>query len=381
MIVAGLMSGTSADGTDVAIADINGAPPELCWKLLHHAHFPHDAALRAQIFAAFRPESARVDMLCELNFALGEAFARAALGAIREAGLTPGAVELIGSHGQTVWHVPRGAGTPSTLQLGSPAVIAERTGITVVSDFRARDIAAGGEGAPLVPYVDYLFLSHPEKTRCVQNIGGIANVCYLPARLKAQTPEGVLAFDTGPGNMLIDYGAQRITGGALLYDRDGLIAASGTPDTARVARWLSMPYFAKKPPKSTGRELFGVQLGAALWAQMEKEGLCDADKLATFTYFTAASIANAYRAFLPKPPDEVILCGGGAKNPALLRMLEACYPVCYRASGEVGIQNDAKEAMAFAVLAYETFFRRMGSLPSATGARHASMLGSVTFAR
>lgn len=379
MILVGLMSGTSADGIDAACVEIAGQPPHIRYRMLSHVSHPHPSDLRARIFAAFRPETATVDKLCALNFELGEAFAEAALAAVRAAGLRPDQVDAIGSHGQTVWHIPPGGEqTPSTLQLGSPSVIAQRTGITVVSDFRSRDMAAGGQGAPLVPYVDFLLLRHDTLSRAVQNIGGIGNVTYLPAG--AADASGVVAFDTGPGNMLMDYAAQRATDGMLQYDKDGLLAAAGRIDEQLLDQWMEDSYFAMKPPKSTGRETFGVQRGKVLYEQGLARSLSPENIIATLTAYTARSIADSYRRFLPRLPDEVLLCGGGAYNPALTDFIARELPVCrVKTCDEAGLPSQAKESIAFAILAYETLHRRPGNLPSATGAACPVVLGSVTW--
>lgn len=377
MIGVGLMSGTSADSIDAACVRIEGAPPRLDWELLSFAVTDIPEELRRDIFRAFRPETGTVDLLCQLNFTLGEAFAAAALAAIEKAGLRPEQVDFIGSHGQTVWHIPpnSGLGVPSTLQLGNPAVIAQRTGVTVVSDFRSRDMAAGGQGAPLVPFVDALLLTDEKKARAVQNIGGIGNVTFLPAGGRGEA----FGFDTGPGNMLLDRAAEVLTEGRLRCDLDGKLALAGTVREELVQKWMEEePYFAMVPPKSTGRELFGVQrLGGYL------EDLKDASKedvLATLTAFTARSIADAYRRFLPVLPDEVLLCGGGARNPAIRKLLQDELPSSrVGVTEDAGLPGDSKEAVAFAVMGYETMCRRPGNLPAATGASGPVILGSVTY--
>lgn len=377
MKVIGLMSGTSADGVDAALVEIAGAPPTLSLELLSFSFLPFDAEARSRIFSLFEPATGSVDRICRMNFAIGEWFAVAAQRAVAEAGLTLRDVALIGSHGQTIYHAT-GNDSPvrSTLQIGEEAVIAARTGITTVGDFRVADVAAGGQGAPLVSYVDWLLLSHPDRTRAVQNIGGIANVTYLP---RGGASDDVLAFDTGPGNMLIDYAAGQATAGAQSCDIDGKLAASAKVDGAFLTRLMEHPYFALSPPKTTGREQFGRMFGAKVWMRAKAEGMCDADIVATLTALTPASIADAYRRFLPQMPDEVILGGGGANNPSLVAMLrEQLAPARVTTHETVGLPNDAKEAVAFAVLAYETIHDRPGNLPACTGAGTAVVLGKVT---
>jgi anhydro-N-acetylmuramic acid kinase len=408
MIVIGLMSGTSADGIDAAVMRLEGTPPSLAWEVLGHSHRSYPPELRAEIFACFQPESSSVDRLCRLNFALGRAFGAAALEAARGAGLTIDRIDLIGSHGQTLWHEPPNGGMGSTLQLGEPAVIAEMTGVPVVSNFRTRDMAVGGQGAPLVPLADWLLLSHPTRTRAAQNIGGIANVTFLPPisathlpwypashSLRGTVPgetqrenevygrhgsNGVIAFDTGPGNMLIDEAARLATSGSWEYDHDGELASQGQVDESLLAEWLAEPYFQQKPPRTTGRELFGMQRAAEYWSQGIQHGLRPTDIVATLTALTARSIEHAYRTFLPAYPDEVIISGGGARNHTLMAMLvDRLKPARVSTSDEYGLGIEAKEAIAFAVLAYETWHKRSGNVPAATGASRAVVLGSITF--
>lgn len=376
MLILGLMSGTSADGIDAVLADIQGTPPHLEWRVIAHITRPYPDALRGEIFSCFRPEGGSVDRLCALNFALGGAFADVALACISAAHVNPDDVALIGSHGQTVWHIPDGD-RASTLQLGEPAMIAERTGITTVSNFRTRDMAAGGQGAPLVAYVDALLFSHPTLTRSCLNIGGIANFTYVPARTIER--RRMFAFDTGPGNMLIDDAVARMSNGACQYDTGGAIAASGVVNDTLFEELMDHPYLAVHPPKTTGRELFGRQFGERVWERARTLGLIDADIVATLTMFSAASIAHAHRQFCPIFPDEVIVSGGGARNATLLRFLaEQLRPARVLLSDELGLAAEAKEAMAFAVLAHETYHGRPSNLPEATGARHPVVLGAIT---
>ena len=372
-LVIGLMSGTSVDGIDAALVRIRGGGPGVELRLEHFATYPFEPETREAIFRLFRPETATVVDVCRMNFSLGEIFARAALQVMAEAGVTPEQVDLIGSHGQTVWHepVPVAAGgvtSRSTLQVGEPSVIAERTGVVTVGDFRVRDIAAGGQGAPLVPYLDYCVLRHERLNRATQNIGGIGNVTYLPAGCDLQA---IRAFDTGPGNMIIDALCARYFG--VPYDAEGRIAASGRVQPDLLAELLAHPYFTQQPPKTTGRELFGVQFAQTLVGRAEP-----ADLVATATAFTAHSIADSYRRFLG-PVDEVVVGGGGARNPVLMRMLaEAAGPATRVMTHEaVGISSDAKEAIAFALLANDCILGLPTNVPGATGGRLAAM-GKVT---
>lgn len=374
MIVLGMMSGTSADGIEAVAVELNMSPERAApqWRLLHHASIPFDDALRQEILACVRADTGTVDRICALNFNLGAAYADAALQTIQAAGLEAAHVDLIGNHGQTVWHIPN----HSTLQIGSPAVIAERTGITTISNFRARDIAAGGHGAPMVAFFDVLFFTDETITRALQNIGGIANVTFLPAH----APHNAFAFDSGPGNLLMDDAVKRATNGAQEFDKDGLIAARGTMNAELLAELLTHPFLQQLPPKTTGREMFGAPYGEQMWQWAMTHSIAPADVVATMTMFTAQSIADAYRAFLPVMPQEIIVSGGGAKNPTLLQMLAAQLPreTHIRTIDEFGVPSQSKEALAFAVMAYETWHGRASNVPAATGARHPVIQGDIT---
>ncbi len=375
-LVIGLMSGTSVDGIDAALVRIHGGGPGVRLRLEHFLTVPFEPVEREAVFTLFRPESAGVDVLCRANFALGELFARAALKLMVEAGIHANQVDLIGSHGQTVWHEPTGTpwggiAGPSTLQIGEPAVIAERTGVVTVADFRVRDIAAGGQGAPLVPYLDYCLLRSDRLNRVTQNIGGIGNATYLPAGCSALE---IVAFDTGPGNMIIDALTAALFDRA--YDADGRIAATGRVDEALLTELLDHPYLTQQPPKTTGRELFGVQFAQELIARTAAQPISPSDLVTTATAFTARSIADAYRRFLG-PVDEVIVGGGGVRNPVLMHMLADGLPgVQVHTHEAVGINSDAKEAIAFALLANDCILGLPTNIPGATGG-HPAVLGKV----
>jgi anhydro-N-acetylmuramic acid kinase len=385
--VIGLMSGTSLDGIDAALVEISGNGRDAAVQLLAFATYPFPPALRERVFRLFDPASARIDEICRLDFLLGELFAAAALELLRGQRLAPEDVDLLGTAGQTVWHAPEPVVaelstewsgdllmTRSTLAIGQSAVLAERTGILTVGDLRVRDVAAGGQGAPLVAYADWVLLTHPSLGRCVQNIGGIGNVSYLPPA--AERGE-VVAFDTGPGNMVIDGVTEAVTGGRLRYDEDGRLAASGRVRPELLAGWLADPYFAHPPPKTTGRELFGipfVQRALADGAQVPAE-----DLVATVTALTAESIARAYRDFVaPRGAiDEVIVGGGGARNPALLAMLRERLPgVPVVTHEERGIDSRAKEAISIAVIANDSLAGLDTNLHGATGGRP-TVLGKI----
>lgn len=372
-LVIGLMSGTSYDGIAAALVAVRGAGLATRAELRAFETYPYPPAARRLVAAVSAPPTGTVDLVCRANFALGELFAEAAIAIARKARVRLGRVALIGSHGQTIHHLPASA-PPSTLQIGEAAIIAERTGVTTVADFRPRDLAAGGQGAPLVPYVDYLLLRHRTRGRLVLNIGGIANFTHLPPACR---PHDVLAFDTGPGNMLLDALVGLLTRGRRTYDRDGAMAARGTVSPPLLRKLMHHPYLRQKPPKSTGRETFGVPFAERL---LRESGLAPEDLLATVTAFTSASIAHACRRYIaPRGRvDEVIASGGGCHNRTLMGLLaQAFAPVPVRLSDDFGIPVDAKEAMAFAILAHETMAGRPGNLPSATGASRRVVLGKI----
>jgi anhydro-N-acetylmuramic acid kinase len=368
--IVGLISGTSADGVDAALVEVEGAGEDLRVRLLTFASQPYSPPLRARVVAA---GEASVAALLDLHYELGEVFAEAA-GALVEGARRLGlAVHLIGSHGQTARHHPRATGArgrAATLQIAEPAVIAERTGLPVVADFRPADVAAGGEGAPLVPLVDWLLFRLAGRTRACLNIGGIANATVLPPEAA-----GVRAFDVGPGNMPLDSVVHAWTGGAETFDRDGARAAGGRIDRGLLTRLLAHPYFALAPPKSTGREAFGAPFVAPLLGAFAGR---EADLLRTLTRFVAEGIADGLRRWAGRAVDEVLVSGGGARNRTLMADLgELFAPAPVRSLEAVGLDPDAKEAVAFAVLANETLFGRPGNVPAATGARGPRVLGKI----
>ena len=374
MRVAGLMSGTSLDGIDVAIVEIRGGR----FVTLAARTTPYPAAVR-QALLEVSNRVAHTGQVARLNFLLGALYAEALKAACRRAEIPLGSIKLIGCHGQTIFH----EGTPvkflgrrvaSTLQIGEAAVLAERTGVPVVSDFRPRDIACGGCGAPLVPLVDYLLFRHRRLGRVALNIGGIANITAIPP---GAHPEDVIAFDTGPGNMVIDQLVTRMTGGRRTYDRDGHIAQRGGVDRLLLEKLLKDPFYWASPPKTAGREQYGAEFVERLLATRRPFE----DLIATATALTATTVAAGLERFVrPRMRvDELIASGGGAHNCAIMGHLAALLPgVAIATSGDFGISIDAKEAIAFAVLAYQTWRGRAGNLPSATGARRAAVLGRIT---
>lgn len=419
-LVLGLMSGTSADGIDVALARISGAPPHLNAKLLGHTSFPFPPSLRKEILRVAEQQPISAGELSQLNFRLGHIYADAVLATCKKFKVASGRINLIGNHGQTIFHQGKpvsyfGRPTSSTLQIGEGSVIAARTGITTVSDFRPADMALGGQGAPLVPFADYVLYRHPKLGRVSLNIGGIANVTVIPAGAR---PDQVFAFDTGPGNMLIDALVQYFTRGRQRFDENARLAKSGEINRALIRELLRDPYLKQLPPKSTGREYYGRAYLQKLLALGRSNKIKPNDLTATATMFTPASIMDALHRFvLPKHKiNEIIVSGGGAQNPlifgglSVLAMSGAKPRDVYSAasprklfmeisgrpepkqslsenasisvvpSSRFGVPEDAKEAFAFALLAYETFHQRPANVPSATGARGPAILGKISYA-
>jgi anhydro-N-acetylmuramic acid kinase len=364
MRVAGIMSGTSLDGIDVAIVDIGRGI-----ETVAHFTIPYSAAVRKRILAVSNTHCHTAD-ISRLNFELGEIYAKAVVTSCARAGVPLESLELCGCHGQTIYHEGRGPRV-NTLQIGEASVVAERLGIPVVSDFRTRDIAAGGQGAPLVPFVDYLLFASAKVSRVALNIGGIANITILPRRAN---PADVIAFDTGPGNMIVDQLVARLTSGKQRFDRNGAIAAKGHINRPLLDSLLKDPWYQARPPKTTGRE----QYGQAFLERLTGAGVPDPDFIATATAFTAATIAGAIRQFAPGT-TEVIAAGGGTHNRQLMALLAAFLPGCRIATTtDFGIDPDAKEAIAFAILAHRTWKHQPGNLPGATGATRPVILGKIT---
>ena len=377
----GIMSGTSADGIDVALVRVG----ERKASLENFAAFPFPPGVQKEIIKLGEGRPVTTGEISQLNFLLGEIFAGAALAACRKFRVAPAEIDVIGSHGQTVFH----QGTPaafhgrrvaSTLQIGEPSVIAARTGITTVGDFRPADMAAGGQGAPLVPFVDFLLYRHPRMGRVALNIGGIANVTVIPAGAKLKD---IFAFDTGPGNMVIDALVRRFTRGRKGFDRNAEMAAKGKLLPGLLQTLLREKYFSKLPPKTAGREQYGERYLRALLSHREARHARPEDLIRTATNLTALSILDAFHHLIaPKARiGELIVSGGGAHNPLLMAQLGCgLNGVRVRMADELGVPGDAKEAFAFAVLAYETLRKRPANVPGATGAKKAVVLGKVCYA-
>ena len=379
--IVGLMSGTSVDGVDAALVRVSGTGRGTRAETVAFLEFPFPPDLRSRVLALSHGDG-NAETVSRLNGDLGHLFADATLALLASAHVAYDQIDAVASHGQTVSHTgPVTQTAPSetqgaTLQIGEAAIIAQKVGVPVVSDFRAADVALGGQGAPLVPYADWCLLTHETKTRCVQNIGGIGNVTYLPADAQA---EAVRGFDTGPGNMMIDRAAQHVTNGALRFDEGGRLAAQGSQGKALLQKspWdflMAHPFLAQAPPKSAGREEFGEAFFQEVLGHGDNTNLVFA-----LTVYTAQTIADAYTRFLPRMPDEVIVGGGGAKNPVLMKLLrELLSPIPVLTHEDLGMNSDSKEAVAFAVLANETLQGIAANLPSVTGAKRPTILGKIT---
>jgi anhydro-N-acetylmuramic acid kinase len=384
VIVAGVMSGTSADGIDVVLVRCAGRGLRTRFALLAHRQYGYTPALRKNILGWMNAPSARVADLARLNFLLGELYAEAVEKTMRSARIPK--LDLIGCHGQTLYHQSEptlflNRPITCTWQTGEAAIMAARAGVPVVSDFRPADMAAGGKGAPLVPYLDFILFLHPRRGRILQNLGGIGNLTAIPAGASA---DQVIAFDTGPGNMVIDAVTQQFFGQP--FDRDGRIAAQGRPIESVVARALQGDFLQRKPPRTAGREQFGREFSQQLiyWCRKSGKALSKQDLVATATALTAASISQALRRWImPRYRfQDFVVSGGGSKNRTLMHMLqEHLTPLGLKLlhSDEFGVPSEAKEAIAFAVLAYQTWHRQPGNIPSATGARCATILGKISF--
>lgn len=411
MLVLGLMSGTSADGIDVALARIgelsvadrpsqsqfstNWAPkpqaaapaPVMRRQLLAHTTQPMNPLVHKEVLRIAEGGACTSGEISQLNFRVGEEFAAAAIAACKKFQVNLKDVGLIGSHGQTIFHQGSpvlflGKRTASSLQIGEPAVIAARTGVPTIADFRVADIAAGGQGAPLVPYVDWLLLRDPKIGRVALNLGGIGNVTVLPAEdgITVGTMAQVMAFDTGPANILIDALVVHFTKGRARFDRDAHLARKGRCITGLLTELLRDPYLRMKPPKSTGREYYGHEFVRKLLANARRYRAKPEDLLCTVSIFTPLSVVDALNRFvLPQTKiGQLIVSGGGARNPLIMAQLAAALaPIEVVTSSQVGVDEDSKEAYAFALLAYEAWNGRTGNLPSATGASRPVVLGKI----
>ncbi|MBQ26956.1 MAG: anhydro-N-acetylmuramic acid kinase [Nitrospiraceae bacterium] len=369
--VIGLMSGTSADGIDASLVSIKGHGPRMIVKLLAFASSTYPRKLQAHILQIC--ESGTGPEVCDLNVTLGERFAATALKLIRLSGLTNHDIHLIGSHGQTLYHHSR-APHRSTLQIGEPAIIAERTGVTTVADFRPRDMAAGGEGAPLTPYAHHILFQHKTRSRLIVNLGGICNVTYLPSTMTGGT---IAAFDVGPGNMMINSAITHITKGKARQDTNGSTAAKGRINQALLTALSKHPFLKRRPPKSTGREEFGNAYVQRLMRDARRCKMQNEDFVATVTAFTAQA-ANTSQRFLKGTVDEVILAGGGTKNHTLVKEFRTAFaPISVNTAEAYEWNSKTIEATAFAIMAYQTIHGTPNNLPSVTGADRLVVMGKI----
>lgn len=378
------MSGTSLDGIDAALVKISRDEDEIHVEPVHFTSVPFTQELKKEILQLCDPETSRIENVSTMNFVLGELFADAALRVIHESGMKREDILLVSSHGQTIYHQPErvslaGYQSASTLQIGDISVIAERTGIMTVGDFRTRDMAVGGQGAPLVPYADFLLFKEKQLGRVLVNIGGISNITILP---KNCSETDVFAYDTGPGNMIIDAFTEWATKGEQSYDKDGALAAKGKVNEPLLAELLQHPYFKQSAPKSTGRELFGIDFAKKLWEKAESLKLSDVDKMATVTEFTAITLAQEISKFVEQAQiKEVLISGGGRFNSTLMSRIAFHLPkeVEIKGTEEYGIPSDAKEAIVFALLGYQCYHKTPNNLPSATGAKRSVVMGKIAW--
>lgn len=380
-LVIGLMSGTSADGVDAALCRIHGSGTDTRVELLAFVCRPYPAQVRERLLALAGGEAGGSRELLWMGVLLGRLFAVACVEVCRAAGIAPEKVDLVGSHGHTLWHQPAPAaylGTPltGTLQIGEPACICEALGCPVVSDFRVRDMAAGGQGAPLVPYTEFLLYRDLQATVGLQNLGGIGNLTILP---RGGQLADTYAFDTGPGNMVMDQLVFRLTGGAQDYDRGGELAARGKVSPDLLAFLLDDPFLRQAPPKTSGREVYGAAYVDRLQARARELGVSSLDALATATRFTAECVRVAVETHCAHRPEKLIVGGGGSLNPTLMAMLADCLPgVRVLRNEDLGLDSNAKESVAFALLANEYLFGHCGNVCRVTGAAHPVVLGKLS---
>ena len=378
----GLMSGTSADGVDAALVKISESGLKTKIQLIEFDTFSYPAEVKEMVLAASSSEKGTVDLICHLNFRLGDIFANAASSILQKANVDNNEVAFIGSHGQTIRHLPEGhkdfpENLPSTMQIGEPSVIAEKTGIKTVADFRVRDMAAGGLGAPLTPFAHFLLFHSKKESRIVQNIGGISNLTFLP---EGGDIDKVIAFDTGPGNMLIDGLVSRLSHGEKPFDKNGEWAAKGKINEDLLSFMMDHPFIKKLPPKSTGREEFGEAFLRKVLSKAKQQKIMEGDLITTITAFTAESMIFNYKEHILKMdcPSEIIFCGGGVHNNFLMDMIKNKLPkITISTTEKYGISPDALEAVSFAILANETIHGNSSNLPSVTGAKRKVILGKI----
>ncbi|WP_432363933.1 anhydro-N-acetylmuramic acid kinase [Sporosarcina sp. UB5] len=383
MRVCGLMSGTSLDGLDIAVVDFSHDEGKVQHDLVHFATVPYDDRMKQELHKLMDP-AAPLQLVSSMNMYLGELYANSLMEVLQEAGINLETIDLISSHGQTIWHEPNVAADqryarPNTMQIGDIAVLSERTGKTVIGDFRTRDIAAGGQGAPLVPFADQVLFQSETFGRILLNIGGIANLTVLPP-LESEQP--IVAYDTGPGNMVIDACVVKHFGGQSTFDKDGELAAGGTVDNQWIDELTSHEYFAAPAPKSTGRELFGAAFVETFWSEGDERGHSSTDKIATATMLTAKTIATEIQKYIQTHDvKEVIVSGGGVHNRTLMGLLKTLLPeqLKFATTDDLGIDADAKEAFVFALLGYLGIHQMPNSLPAATGAERETIMGKVAW--